>query len=101
MDGVTQSNAAQVEELSGTSQSLASQAEQLQALVSHFTFKPDAVKRNAASTAAAKTPHASPAVTSGSTAVAEPASKSRNVQYLKPRVVAQKSSAAGGDWTEF
>ncbi|MCR4346004.1 MAG: methyl-accepting chemotaxis protein [Sulfuricaulis sp.] len=101
MDGVTQSNAAQVEELSGTSQSLASQAEQLQALVSHFTFKPDAVKRNAASTAAVKTPHASPAVTSGSAAVTEPESKSRNVQYLKPRVVTQKSSAAGGDWTEF
>ncbi|MEK7206978.1 MAG: methyl-accepting chemotaxis protein, partial [Pseudomonadota bacterium] len=36
MDGVTQSNAAQVEEMSGTSQSLAVQAEHLRELVAHF-----------------------------------------------------------------
>src|SRR3989344_7438912 len=44
MDGVTQSNAAQVEELSGTSQSLAAQAEQMMGMVAHFTLKADAVK---------------------------------------------------------
>src|SRR5262249_44971441 len=37
MDTITQSNAAQVEELSSTSQSLATQAEHLTTLVSHFT----------------------------------------------------------------
>jgi len=39
MDGVTQGNAAQVEELSGTSQSLAAQAEQLRELVAYFTLR--------------------------------------------------------------
>ena len=108
MDGVTQSNAAQVEELSGTSQSLASQAEQLQALVSHFTFRPEAVKRFAAASAAAEKamPASSSARPDDSASAAESGSsektgKSRNVQYLKPRVVSQKASAAGGDWTEF
>jgi methyl-accepting chemotaxis protein len=104
MDGVTQSNAAQVEELSGTSQSLASQAEQLRALVSHFTFRPEATKRFSGATAAK--PAAAFAKADDPAAGAEPelsekSGKSRNVQYLKPRVVVQKASAAGGDWTEF
>jgi methyl-accepting chemotaxis protein len=104
MDGVTQSNAAQVEELSGTSQSLASQAEQLKALVSHFTFRPEAMKHFSGATAAK--PATASAKADNSAAGAEPelsgkSGKSRNVQYLKPRVVTQKASAAGGDWTEF
>ncbi|MDH3513551.1 MAG: methyl-accepting chemotaxis protein [Gammaproteobacteria bacterium] len=106
MDGVTQSNAAQVEELSGTSQSLASQAEQLKELVAHFSFKADAMKRFSASAsdraktggAPAKAPDALLSAESG---MSEKMAKSQNVQYLKPRVVAQKTSAAGGDWTEF
>ncbi len=111
MDGVTQSNAAQVEELSGTSQSLAEQAEQLRALVTHFTFRPDAVKRfSAPEKTKTTTPHAkpdapaqasvAPVLTAGSETPAK-AAKPRNVQYLKPRVVAPKAGAAGGDWTEF
>jgi hypothetical protein len=50
---------------------------------------------------------AAPAAKTGDTvAAAEPeqggkSANTRNVQYLKPRVVSQKTSAAGGDWTEF
>ena len=43
MDTVTQSNAAQVEELSSTSQSLSSQAEYMQELVSHFKLNTNGV----------------------------------------------------------
>lgn len=45
MDSVTQFNVAQVEELSGTSQSLAVQAEQLQKLVSHFKLEAEPATR--------------------------------------------------------
>ncbi|MHB8623687.1 MAG: methyl-accepting chemotaxis protein [Sulfuricaulis sp.] len=108
MDGVTQSNAAQVEELSGTSQSLASQAEQMQDLVSHFTLKAEAARQFASSAGvgekikAAKQDNKSrePSAMQESASGENP-SNSRNVQYLKPRVVAQKSNVAGGDWTEF
>ena len=48
MDQVTQANAAQTEELSSTSQSLAGQAEQLQALVGRFKLGGDAVARRPA-----------------------------------------------------
>jgi methyl-accepting chemotaxis protein len=104
MDGVTQSNAAQVEELSGTSQSLASQAEQLKALVSHFSFRPEAMKRfSGVETAKSAAPSAktNDAASAAEQELSEKSAKSRNVQYLKPRVVTQKASAAGGDWTEF
>ncbi len=106
MDGVTQSNAAQVEELSGTSQSLASQAEQMKDLVSHFTLKAEAVKRYASSVGVSEKMNAAkadgrsekPAAESG---ISDKSTKAQNVQYFKPRVVAQKAGAAGGDWTEF
>jgi len=59
MDQVTQGNAAQTEELSSTAQSLAAQAEQLQALVGGFKVGSD---RHAASKRAATgTPAAMPA----------------------------------------
>ncbi|OGL18316.1 MAG: hypothetical protein A3K12_06265 [Candidatus Rokubacteria bacterium RIFCSPLOWO2_12_FULL_71_19] len=45
---MTQANAAQTEELSSTSQSLAGQAEQLQALVGRFKLGGDAVARRPA-----------------------------------------------------
>ncbi len=107
MDGVTQSNAAQVEELSGTSQSLSVQAEQLRNLVSHFTLEAEAVSRSAstkgatpmASAALAKT--ASHVSKSGAIELAESAAKPTNVRSLKPKVVAQRAGAGGGDWTEF
>jgi len=108
MDGVTQSNAAQVEELSGTSQSLSSQAELMKSLVTHFTLKPEAVKGfspntgigermkdTKAESSAAETSVMSESETSVKSA------KAQKVQYLKPRVVAQKSGTGGGDWTEF
>ncbi|MBI3547077.1 MAG: HAMP domain-containing protein [Gammaproteobacteria bacterium] len=101
MDGVTQSNAAQVEELSGTSQSLASQAEELQELVSHFTLKLDAAARMPAS---ANTNDKKPALsaTDSTAGTKSKTGKTQNIQYLKPRVVAQKASGGGGgDWTEF
>jgi len=105
MDGVTQSNAAQVEELSGTSQSLASQAEQLRELVSHFTLNERtasaalAVKHAEKKKDVDKISPAAPRVAAEATQEKPPA-KTQNVQYLKPRVVAQKAGGSG-DWTEF
>jgi len=102
MDGVTQSNAAQVEELSGTSQSLAVQAEQMRELVSHFTLKAEAVKRSTSGAGVGEkiTKSASANKPDESSAAAS-TSRAQNVQHFKPRVVAQKSGAGGGDWTEF
>ncbi len=96
MDGVTQSNAAQVEELSGTSQSLASQAEHLKEMASRFRLNPNITAMPAVSSAPAAKPSGDRSPGSAG-AVAKPA----NVHSLKPKVVAQKASAAGGDWTEF
>jgi methyl-accepting chemotaxis protein len=108
MDGVTQTNAAQVEELSSTSQSLAAQAEQMMGVVSHFTLKAEAAKHFVSSTGVVEEMKttASDSKATGSSVTSEPTSsaksaKARNVQYLKPRVVAQKASSGGGDWTEF
>ena len=109
MDGVTQSNAAQVEELSGTSQSLASQAEHLKEMVSRFRLNPTTAAIPTVSSAPAKSVHDStvssaPAAKSlddSASRSAEAVAKSANVHSLKPKVVAQKASAAGGDWTEF
>jgi methyl-accepting chemotaxis protein len=108
MDGVTQSNAAQVEELSGTSQSLATQAEQMMGMVSHFTLKAEAVKHFVSSAGVGEKMKtaASDSKPTGSLVASESGTsgksvKARNVQYLKPRVVAQKASSGGGDWTEF
>ena len=93
MDSVTQSNAAQVEELSGTSQSLAVQAGYLRELVSHFQLKgasPAAVSEVVPESALAKA-HVG--------AKADGAPVAANVEMLRPR------RAAGGrgndDWTEF
>ena len=106
MDGVTQSNAAQVEELSGTSQSLTSQAEQMKDMVSHFTLKAEAIRKLASSMGVSEKMNT--AKTDGDSEKSEAESeisdkptKTQNVQYFKPRVVAQKTAAAGGDWTEF
>jgi methyl-accepting chemotaxis protein len=109
MDGVTQSNAAQVEELSGTSQSLSSQAELMKSLVSHFTLK-SGTSRGFASDSGIGDRMKDTKSESGSTAassvmteseMAKKSAKAKNVQYLKPRVVAQKAGTGGADWTEF
>jgi methyl-accepting chemotaxis protein len=98
MDTVTQSNAAQVEELSGTSQSLAAQAEHMKGMVVHFNLGADAP--GARPTAAAGTGNSfTPAK-----AAAEPQSPTRpkNIQVLKPKmVVGSRGGKGGGDWTEF
>ena len=93
MDTVTQSNAAQVEELSGTSQSLAAQAEHMKTTVVHFNLGADVP-------GARPTPSASTAPTKA----AEPQAQARpkNIQVLKPKMVAgSRAAKGGGDWTEF
>jgi methyl-accepting chemotaxis protein len=60
MDQVTQSNAAQTEELSSTAQSLATQAEQLQGLVARFKLDDGAAHTGAAPSTTALAPKASP-----------------------------------------
>jgi methyl-accepting chemotaxis protein len=112
MDGVTQSNAAQVEELSGTSQSLAAQAEQLKTLISHFTFKSEAVMRFVSAGNMSDKMNATRADSESATSEAgfsgkperelsRKAAKPQNVLSLKARIVRQKPGAAESDWTEF
>ncbi|HJX17667.1 MAG TPA: methyl-accepting chemotaxis protein [Acidiferrobacterales bacterium] len=106
MDTVTQTNAAQVEELSSTSQSLASQAEKMKSLVAHFNLgagtMPDAA---AAGTQVAvipvdKTREGSPVPAKATEG--QPAQRRTNVQPLKPKTVPSARTATGsGDWTEF
>lgn len=90
MDTVTQSNAAQVEELSGTSQSLASQAEHMKGLVVHFNLGVDV-------------PGARPAPSTAPVKAADvPTPLPKNIQVLKPKMVAgSRTAKGGGDWTEF
>ena len=93
MDSVTQSNAAQVEELSGTSQSLAVQADHLRELVSHFRLRQ-------AATAHETTPlEGAMAKAHTGPSKVEPATAAANVQVLRPRRSA--GGRAGEDWTEF
>jgi len=88
MDTVTQSNAAQVEELSSTSQSLSAQADHLKMLVAFYEFGDN---RGAAPMKPAAPKHAH------ATAVPRPT----NVQVLKPKSSPAPKASAGGDWTEF
>ncbi|MGE5240177.1 MAG: hypothetical protein ACM3NI_00890, partial [Bacteroidota bacterium] len=112
MDGVTQGNAAQVEELSGTSQSLAAQAERLRELVSYFKLNESTHARPSQQTstkAAVGSPPVKPQADENKvTGTAKDAGhtpalvfdRPRNVQVLKPRTTA-KANVASGDWTEF
>jgi methyl-accepting chemotaxis protein len=100
MDSATQATAAQAEELTGTSQSLSSQAEHLRRLVSNFkllgaptsapTFvapKPVATtEKRAKTTKSAETPSSAPALPD-----------ENKVQMLRPR----RAAGANDDWTEF
>lgn len=109
MDSVTQSNAAQVEELSGTGQSLTSQAEQMMSLVSHFTLKTGAIaKFSLRKEMPAKIKFSKAQIKPRETHVEDDSNNSTTpvsapkVQYLKPRVAAQnKTNSANGDWKEF
>ena len=104
MDGVTQSNAAQVEELSGTSQSLSVQAEQLRNFVSHFTLETEAVARSTSCVGVdqkMKTIKSSESSAVAESGFPEKSPKAQNVQYLKPRVAAQKAGTGRGNYSEF
>jgi methyl-accepting chemotaxis protein len=89
MDGVTQSNAAQVEELTGTSHSLAGQGERLRELVSHFKLKGGGTATVAAARPEERAPDTRRA----------PVERS-NVQPLRPRR-ATAGAKGNDDWTEF
>ncbi len=106
MDTVTQSNAAQVEELSGTSQSLAMQADRLKELVSHFKLGNDFTVPSArvAPTASDAPRHtvvdeAAPA-TPGA-ARGDAVARATNVQPFKPKSTTPSRTGTNGDWTEF
>ncbi len=97
MDTVTQSNAAQVEELSSTSQSLAAQAEYMKTMVSHFKLGGDApgAKPSAAS-------RDQDIVAPKPAAESQTPARPKNIQVLKPKMVAgSRAGKGGGDWTEF
>jgi hypothetical protein len=77
-------------------------------MVSHFTLKAEAVKHFVSSAGVGEKMKttASDSKPKGSSVMSESGSsgksaKAQNVQYLKPRVVAQKAGSGGGDWTEF
>jgi PAS domain S-box-containing protein len=95
MDTVTQSNAAQVEELSSTSQSLSVQADHLKTLVTQYTVGASAtnITPNAPKSAA-------PVKNEPPAARPETGTRPANVQVLKPKTAMPKAGA-GGDWTEF
>ena len=92
MDSVTQSNAAQVEELSGTSQSLAAQADHLRELVSHFRLKAIAARESAPLDTTMAKAHTGPSKV-------ESTAPAANVQMLRPKRSA--GTRSGEDWTEF
>ena len=85
-------DAAQVEELSSTSQSLAAQAEHMKMMVSHFKLGADV--------SGAKS---SPAANAPKPASENPSpSRPKNIQVLKPKMVAgSRAGKGGGDWAEF
>lgn len=91
MDSVTQSNAAQVEELTGTSHSLSSQAERLRELVTYFKLK-----------AGSPSPDSSRAKSAEELSTDDPvrAAERSNVQAFRPRRAAV-GSRVQDDWTEF
>jgi methyl-accepting chemotaxis protein/PAS domain-containing protein len=96
MDTVTQSNAAQVEELSSTAQSLGTQADHLRDLAAQYTS-------NAMPSVPMADKSAKPAEPRRDSVAAKPAPETRpaNVQPLKPKVAPVPKTSAGGDWTEF
>jgi len=106
MDTVTQTNAAQVEELSSTSQSLASQAENMKTLVAHFKLGAGAMSgagdagTSAVTAKISKT--AAGAFAPAKAAEGQQAQRRTNVQSLKPKSVSNTRAGSGGsDWTEF
>ncbi len=87
MDQVTQQNAAMVEQSTAASHSLASEAEELATLVSHFEIGEAPVQRVVARAPAAKRPTA---------AAPKPVLATRGAVALKPRVDSEED-----DWEDF
>lgn len=108
MDTVTQTNAAQVEELSSTSQSLASQAESMKILVAHFKLGTgamsgvDEVTAEAPAVDIEENKFREDAQIPKKATEVKPVPRRTNVQPLKPKSVpSARTGTAGGDWTEF
>ncbi|MEK6771015.1 MAG: methyl-accepting chemotaxis protein [Pseudomonadota bacterium] len=106
MDTVTQSNAAQVEELSGTSQSLALQADRLKELVSHFKLGSDFTVPSPSAAPTGSVDRSHTVVTENTSSANGPAqadtgNRATNVQPFKPKAAMPPRAGAGGDWTEF
>jgi len=106
MDTVTQSTAAQVEELSSTSQSLGGQAEHLKALVARFRLDESAVSAMHATSVASVTtvePAAAANVPEANARTGESGNtRGENVEFFKPRRAATaKPRTRNDDWTEF
>lgn len=100
MDSATQATAAQAEELTGTSQSLSSQAEHLRRLVSNFKLlgAPSSAPAFAAPKSVATTEKRAKTTESDATPTPAPAAADENkVQRLRPR----RAAGANDDWTEF
>lgn len=101
MDGATQATAAQAEQLTGTSQALAGQAQHLRQLVSQFKFAGGAVSAVTTPAPAVSKPVAKSATPARPVPKekpkAPPAASDAKVQSLRPR----KAASGNDDWTEF
>lgn len=105
MDGATQATAAQAEELTGTSQSLSSQAEHLRQLVSQFKLlggmqlaTPVPPSRPQRVSEAKPKPAAPVKMPAAERPPAErPEAEDSKVQVLRPR----RAAGSNDDWTEF
>lgn len=112
MDTLTQSNAAQVEELTSTSKSLAWQAGQLRRTISRFTLKSESSSSSSGlpevNSSKSMVPDASyQGVHQENLGTLEAANdqlggtRKKNVEVLKPRRTLQAKLAKHDDWTEF
>ncbi len=97
MDGATQATAAQAEELTGTSQGLATQAEHLRRLVSQFKFAGGSVSAPGAHDRTRPPPAAARPPVEPTEAPKAAATGDAKVQVLRPR----RAAGANDDWTEF
>ncbi|HXZ46769.1 MAG TPA: methyl-accepting chemotaxis protein, partial [Pseudolabrys sp.] len=116
MDGVTQSNAAQVEELSGTSRSLAVEAENLRAMISRYQLDqqdhwnptppaaagPDAAGPAREADGKKSIPAEAPPSGQGSARVSPRAARPRTDRLSGTNLsVVSTTRGTDGSWTEF
>jgi methyl-accepting chemotaxis protein len=95
MDQIVQSNAAQAEELSSTAQALASQAQQLHALVANFKIGDEAATMDAEPPPPATTERRRPRQARAPSTAAKPSSLS------VPPVASGRRSQSGDEFEEF